>query len=162
MKYVLLSLLSFVFTAQAFALSCVGRYQTGSTWGSPGIIVSSYNLPNVAFFLAERKCADLNKAKAHADTNSQTVANAACAKGVSNGTVVQSFSKAGALSTGGYDHIIGYLKRGAAVYSCPQGGSISGTNCVASVAYVVKCPAGWLNSNNQDGGVVLPALCKIG
>ncbi len=158
----LAAMIMVVGAGEALALSCVGRYQTGNSWSNSGIIVSSYSLSDVGITPLipgpEKRCSDKNKAKAFADTKSQAVANSACAAGVSNGQIVQSFSKAGAISTGGVDHVIGYLIRANAVYSCPSGYSLSGTNCSNSVAPTYTCPSGtW-----KEGAKCVRQGCAVG
>lgn len=154
----LAAMIMVVGAGEALALNCVGRYQTGSTWPSPGITVSSYSLSDVPLIGAEAKCQNLNKTKAFADTNSQAVATAACNAGVSNGQFVQAISKAGALATGGIDHVIGKLQRANAVYSCPSGYSLSGTNCSNSVKPTYTCPSGtW-----TEGAKCVRQGCAVG
>ena len=144
--------------------SCVGRFQTGTTWATPGTIVRQYNLGTVNLPNREGKCKTLNENYALPLTKSQTVANEACAAGAKDNDYVRAISKAGLLASGGQDHLIGILDKGAAVYNCPQGGNVNGAHCVQTVA--PTCPAGF----NFSGGtcvktyaanVVTPAFCKF-
>lgn len=148
--------------------TCVGRFQTGTTWQTPGTILpppyNSYNLGNVSTPNAEGKCRTKNETYSHPLTGSQVVANAACAAGALDNDFVRSFSKAGLIASGGQDHLIGILDRGAAVYNCPQGGSLNGSNCVQTVA--ATCPAGFSISGGNcvktyAANVVTPAFCKF-
>ncbi|MSQ59154.1 MAG: hypothetical protein EXR36_05785 [Betaproteobacteria bacterium] len=68
------------------------------------------------------------------------------AAGALDNDIVRAISKAGNLATGGADHTIGVLDRGAAVYDCPQGGNLSLTSsngyaCTLTVA--ATCPPGF-------------------
>lgn len=152
--------------AMGAGTTCVGRFQTGTTWVTPGIIIPgySYNLANVYIPNREAKCKTLNQAHALPFTKSQTVANAACAAGALDNDFVIAISKAGLLPSGGADHTIGILDRGAAVYNCPQGGSVNGSNCVQTVA--PTCSAGFSFSGGTcvktyAANLVTPAFCKF-
>lgn len=150
---------------KAMATSCVGRIQTGTTWNTPGTIVRGpYNLPSVSAPNREGKCKTNNENYALPLTKSQTVANEACAAGAQDNDYVRAISKAGLLASGGQDHLIGILDRGPAVYNCPQGGSVNGSNCVQTVA--PTCPAGFSLSGGNcvktyAANMVSPAFCKF-
>ncbi|MES2943496.1 MAG: hypothetical protein V4772_11560 [Pseudomonadota bacterium] len=149
---------------KAMSVKCVGRFQTGTTWNTPGTIVRSYTLANVSGINKEAKCTTNNIQYALPLTKSQTVANEACAAGALDNDHVRAISKAGLLASGGTDHLIGILDRGAAVYNCPQGGSLNGSNCVQTVA--ATCPAGYSLSGGNcvktyAANMVTPAFCKF-
>ena len=49
----------------------------------------------------------------------------------------------------------------AVAASCPQGGTLSGSNCVTTVAATKTCPAGWMaNPTNEVAGITTDGLCK--
>ncbi len=149
---------------KALSVSCVGRFQTGTTWNTPGTIVRSYTLASVSGLNKEAKCTTNNIQYSLPLTKSQIVATEACAAGALDNDHVRAISKAGLLASGGTDHLIGILDKGAAVYNCPQGGSINGSNCVISVPAV--CPAGYSISGSScvktyAANVVTPAFCKF-
>lgn len=150
---------------KAMAVSCVGRFQTGTTWNTPGTIVRpTYSLPSVSGQNKEAKCTTNNIQYALPFTKSQVVANEACAAGALDNDHVRAISKAGLIPGGGTDHLIGILDRGAAAYNCPQGGSLNGSSCVQTAA--PTCPAGFSISGGNcvktyAANVVTPAFCKF-
>ncbi len=171
MKNVLLGLVALAITSvsnvwacKVTEAQCDCKFTTASTWGGSGHLNASFDLGCVKRGIpsAESKCATLCKQKASGLHLNQDRANYACSQGVANGTWINAISKAGAIASGGIDGTIGKLQNVAAVLSCPQGGSVSGSNCVfPSVAVIKKCPAGWAaNQTNQDGGVTADGLCK--
>jgi hypothetical protein len=50
----------------------------------------------------------------------------------------------------------------AAVYSCPQGGSVSGTNCVVSVGAEAKCPKDYWLENQKKPFQCVKQACAQG
>jgi hypothetical protein len=139
------------------AQDCHCRFQTGTTWPSPGTIVKDWGtIGSVSLPNRESKCSEMCKAKVHDNINSQTIANLACAAGVANGSQINGISKAGLLAGGGIDGLVGTLTNVAAQYSCPNGGSIAGTNCVAVQNATLVCPNGqWV-----DHGICTRNVCN--
>ena len=170
MKNVLLGLVAFAITSvsNVWACSmtqaqCDCKFTTASTWTGSGHLNHSINLGcvNRGVPSAEAKCATLCKQQASGLHLNQARADYACSQGVANGTWINAISKAGAIATSGIDGTIGRLQNAAAVYSCPQGGSVSGANCVfPAVALIKTCPAGWLAPTNVNGGVTADGKCK--
>ena len=117
--------------------TCDGRYQTGNTWNSSGIIIWEGGLGSVTTGTgentAEKKCTRKMQDKALLE-NMPSLASQSCAKSVPNGSKVHAISKAGPVPSGGTDQLMGTLVNTPAVTQ-------------------KKCPAGWLGNNNVDGGV---------
>jgi hypothetical protein len=157
--------LAFLMGADAYAVNCSCRVQTGNTWPSSGTIVYNYSDTDVTRGVgsntAEKKCTRYCQDKVRASGQSQMLANQACSKGVGSGSRLNAISKAGAIASGGVDHLVGILTNSAAVYNCPQGGSISAGQCVSTAAITYTCPSGWLsNTTNANGGVTGDGKCK--
>lgn len=171
MRNVLLGLVALAITSVSNVWACKitqaqcdCKFTTASTWGGSGHLNHSINLGcvNRGSPSAESKCATLCKQQASGLHLNQGRADYACSQGVANGTWINAISKAGSIASGGIDGTIGKLQNVAAVLSCPQGGSVSGANCVfPAVAIIKTCPAGWLaNQTNVVGGVTADGACK--
>ena len=95
--------------------------------------------------------------KASPDTGSAAIAASACSAGASNGTAVRAWSKVGTREYKSAQQI-GTLIRANAVYSCPSGYSLSGTNCSNSVKPTYTCPSGtW-----TEGAKCVRQGCAVG
>jgi len=111
--------------------------------------------------LVEKWCANECSKKASPDIGKQFLADSACSKGVPNGTIVAAFSKVGAYGNNDMDAANKPLINTGAVYNCPQGGNLSGTNCIVTVAAKATCPKDyWLENQKQPFQCVKQACAQ--
>jgi hypothetical protein len=166
MKYLVICMLGMIsLNAHAIKKDCFCKFQTGTNWAnSGGILVKDWGKISeetigVGANSAENKC----KAKCSSSpygaaynwdgANSNTLRGWACSAGVPSGQKVHAISKAGLIPSGSIDHTMGKVQRTAAVYNCPQGGSLNYQSmtmvpsCVETVPSTLSCPNGyWLEA----------------
>jgi hypothetical protein len=99
--------------------------------------------------------------KAAPDDGSAALASAACSAGAGNGVDVIAFSAVGTKEYKSAEHL-GKIKRSAAQYSCPQGGNLSGSNCVISVGAETKCPKDYWLENHKKPFQCVKQACAQG
>ncbi len=148
--------------ANAFAVDCDCRLQTGDSWIIPKDIIKYYPRTDVSRGMgsnsAENKC---SRACQDFAKNDSGAAAASCAK-VANGSRVYAISKAGSIPSGRYDHYMGTLVNKPAVYKCTQGGNVVGTNCVVSVSASAKCPKDYWLENHKKPFQCVKQACAQG
>ena len=151
MKYLLIGLLGMI-SLNAQARDCYCKFQTGTTYGSTGILVKDWGVisnpsSGIGSNSAEAKCKNDCSAKGslymYNGSNAGTIQGWACSAGVASGQKVYAISKVGLIATGGIDQTMGKVLRNPAVYNCPQGGSLNGTSCVITQPVTLSCPNGY-------------------
>jgi len=145
--------LALMWGSESLAATCKFKGNTDTDWSQGTQILMEYDLGDVpGLGLDDSEDACMIKGQAKILTLSlSSYGTAACSAGLPNNAIVYGVSRSG-LTGSRLDGQIGKVVRVSAVYSCPSGSSLSGTNCTA--AFTANCPSGyWLE------GASVSALC---
>jgi hypothetical protein len=171
MKYVVLAL-ALLAGSDAFAdANCWCRISINDLTGqssSSGLILGKYGDPTGSSFTGVFQQSDSNQrtcgtrcSDRAAGENSAAIASAACSMGAPHGRVIRAYA---AVGTRKYDaaRTFGTIQRRAAVLNCPQGGTLSGSNCVITQAASKSCPRGYWEEFNLNPPQCVRQACAAG
>ena len=119
-----------------------------------GLILGKYGDPTGSAYTGAMQQSDAAQKSCNARCSERSatdlpsaIASAACSMGVPAGRVIRAYA---AVGTRKYEiaRTLGTIQRKVAVYSCPQGGVLSGTSCTVTQATIKSCPIGYSGEFN--------------